>query len=238
MGREILKSVDLVYVDDKPYWLIDKHKRHGRWYKRLLPAIAGGGVGYQDAPMVLVEDGPALNTYTTAKSVFGTTTDAAGEVRYTAAPGQAFWRPGKGLIITACGDLSNIVTTPGTITFQFMVGSVIAWTSGAINFTTTAHTSLPFWLDIVLTCQTVGPGALAKLMGQGKITSQVVAVTAGADPGTLVSHNVLLLPNTTPAQGSGFDSTASQQLDLWAGFSISNVGNQVRIRQFALEALN
>src|SRR6266536_3567235 len=172
----MLKSLDLVEVDGKQYWLVDKHKRHGRWYKRLLPAVAGGGLGFEDAPMVLIQDGPALNTFTIAKSAFGTTgTDAVTAVKYTAAPG--FFYIGKTLIATVCGDLSNIVTTPGTVTFQFMVGSVIAWTSGAINFTTTAH-------------------------------------------------------------GTGFDSAVSNQFDLFVGFSISQPTNGVRVRQFALSALN
>src|SRR6266536_3112640 len=234
----MLKSLDLVEVDGKQYWLVDKHKRHGRWYKRLLPAVAGGGLGFEDAPMVLIQDGPALNTFTTAKSAFGTTgTDAATAVKYTAAPG--FFYIGKTLIATVCGDLSNIVTTPGTVTFQFMVGSVIAWTSGAINFTTTAHVSLPFWMYLMLTCQAIGTTAQAKLMGQGRITGNGLAITAAqADPATLIENPTLLLPNTTPAQGTGFDSAVSNQLDLFVGFSISQPTNGVRIRQFAVEALN
>jgi hypothetical protein len=135
------------------------------------------------------------------------------------------------------GDISNIVTTPGTITFQFMLGAVIAWTSGAIQLSTTAHTTLPFWLDVDLTCQVDGAGTQAKLMGQGIITSQCVANTAVADS---VANTLptLLLPNTTPAQGTGFDSTASQKVDIFAAFSISNAGNGVRSRQYRLRALN
>jgi hypothetical protein len=237
--RQILKSVDLVYVDGKPYWLVDKYKRQGKWWKRLLPAIAGGGLGFQDSPMVLIQDGPALNTYTTAKSVFGAGgTDLAAAVRYTTPPN--FWQIGKALKVTALGDLSNIVTTPGTCTFEFRVGptsNIVGWTSGAINFSTTAHTSLPFWLEIMMTCQAIGAGAQAKLMGQGRITSQCVSNTAIADAVT-ATLPTLLLPNTTPAQGTGFDSSAASVLDLFLGFSTSNAGNGVRIRQFALEALD
>jgi hypothetical protein len=237
--RRLLKSVDLVYVDGRPYWLVDKHKRNGRWYQRLLPAIAGGGLGFQDAPMVLIQDGPALNTYTTAKSVFGAGgTDLAAAIRYTTPSN--FWQIGKCLKITALGDLSNIVTTPGTVTFEFRTGpssNIVAWTSGAIQLSTTAHTSLPFWLEIMLTCQAIGAGAQARLMGQGRITSICTVNTNVADS---VANTLptLLLPNTTPAQGTGFDSSAASVLDLFAGFSISNAGNGIRIRQFALEALD
>jgi hypothetical protein len=233
-----LKTVDLVEVEGKQYWLVDRFKRGGKWYQKLLPVIAGGGLGFQDSPMVLLQDGPALNTFTTAKSVFGTTTDGAGQVRYTTPSG--FWQIGKCLKVTALGDISNIVTTPGTITFQFMTGptsNIIAWTSGAIQLSTTAHTTLPFWLEIMLTCQAVGPGTLTKLMGQGRITSICTVNTNVADS---VANTLptLLLPNTVPAQGTGFDGTAASVLDLFAAFSISNAGNGIRIRQFALEALD
>jgi hypothetical protein len=185
--------------------------------------------------MSLDVDGPALNTFTTAKSIFGATTDAASKAKITVPPG--FFVPGKHLFAKLLGDLSNIVTTPGTVTFQLMVGAVIAWTSGAINMPTTAHTALPFWLEIDVTCQANGAGTLGKLMGQGKIVSQAVAMTAAADSAAL-TLNTLLLPNTTPAQGTGFDTTVSNTIDVFAAFSISNAGNQVRVRQYELSAKN
>lgn len=181
-------------------------------------------------------DSPLQTTFTTAKSIFGVDgTDQSAHCKYTVAPG--FFVPGKALNIQMRGDISNIVTTPGTITFQVMVGAVIAFTSGAVNLSTTAHTTLPFWLDIDLTCQVDGGGTQAKLMGQGLLVSQTVANTSVADSvaNTLPS---LLLPNTTPAQGTGFDSTASQKIDIFVGFSVSNAGNGVRSRQYRLRALN
>jgi hypothetical protein len=184
----------------------------------------------------LRQDSPFQTTYTTAKSVFGVDgTDQSASAKYTLPAN--FWTPGKSVRCELRGDLSNIVTTPGTITFQVMLGAVIAWTSGAINFSTTAHTRLPFWLDIDLTCQVDGGGTQAKLMGQGTITSQCVANTSVADS-VANSLPTLLLPNTTPAQGTGFDSTAAQKLDIFAGFSVSNAGNGIAVRQYRLLSLN
>lgn len=181
-------------------------------------------------------DSPLQTTYTTAKSIFGVDgTDASAACKWTVPAG--FFQPGKALHVQVRGDLSNIVTTPGTITFQFMVGAVIAFTTGAINFSTTAHTTLPFWMDLDLTCQVEGGGTQGKLMGQGWIMSQCVSNTAIADS-VATSLPTLLLPNTTPAQGTGFDTTAAQKLDVFAGFSISNAGNGVRSRQYRLIALN
>lgn len=191
---------------------------------------------WEETLVSLALDSPLQNTYTTAKSIFGVDgTDESAAAKYTL-PANFFVR-GKALNVRLMGDLSNIVTTPGTVTFQFMLGAVIAWTSGAINFSTTAHTTLPFWLDLELTCQVAGAGTQAKLMGQGIITSQCVANTSVADS---VANTLptLLLPNTTPAQGTGFDSTASQKVDIFVGFSTSNAGNGVRARQYRLRALN
>jgi hypothetical protein len=191
---------------------------------------------WEETLVALRVDSPLQNTFTTAKSIFGVDgTDQAAAAKYTLPAN--FWVPGKSVNVRMMGDLSNIVTTPGTVTFQFMIGAVIAWTSGAINLSTTAHTTLPFWLDVELTCQVDGAGTQAKLMGQGIITSQCVANTSVADS-VANSLPTLLLPNTVPAQGTGFDSTASQKVDIFVGFSISNAGNGVRARQYRLRALN
>ena len=191
---------------------------------------------WRETLVSLQVDGPAQNTFTTAKSIFGVDgTDASAAAKFTL-PANFFY-PGKAVSVRMQGDISNIVTTPGTITFQFMLGAVIAWTSGAINLSTTAHTTLPFWLEIDLVCQVGGAGTQAKLMGQGMIVSQTTVNTSTADSvaNTLPS---LLLPNTTPAQGTGFDATASQKVDIFVGFSVSNAGNQVRVRQYRLISEN
>lgn len=191
---------------------------------------------WEETLVALRQDSPFQTTYTAAKSVFGVDgTDQSASAKYTLPAN--FWVPGKSVNVQLRGDISNIVTTPGTITFQVMLGAVIAWTSGAINLSTTAHTRLPFWLDVDLTCQIDGGGTQAKLMGQGMIISQAVVNTSVADSvaNTLPS---LLLPNTTPALGTGFDSTAAQKLDIFAGFSISNAGNGIGVRQYRLRAMN
>lgn len=191
---------------------------------------------WEETLVTLKTSSPLQNTYTTAKSVFGVDgTDAAAAAKFTLPAN--FFVLGKALSVYVQGALSNIVTTPGTITFQFMLGAVIAWTSGAINFSTTAHTTLPFVLELELTCQAEGAGTQAKLMGQGKITSQTVANTSVADS---VANTLptLLLPNTNPALGTGFDSTATQKVDIFAGFSVSNAGNGIRVDQYRLRTLN
>lgn len=169
-----------------------------------------------------VAAGTLFNTYTTAKTVLNA------QALYNLPPG--FWRIGKSMRISVQGALSNIVTTPGTVTFQVMMGAIVAFTTSAIQLSTTAHTTLPFWLEVMLTCRAVGPTTSAQLMGQATIISQAVSIS-GADPTT--GHGALVAPNTAPAVGTGFDSTISNILDFFVGFSISNAGNGVQIHQYS-----
>ncbi len=172
--------------------------------------------------------GTLFNTYTTAKTVINA------QALYSLPPG--FWEIGKQLEIEVMGGISNIVTTPGTITLQVMMGSIVAFTTGALQMSTTAHTTIPFWLKALLTCRAVGPTTSANLMGQAVIASQTIAATAVAD-GTQ-THSILLGPNTAPAVGTGFDSTITNVLDFWAGFSISNAGNGIQVQQYSVRSLN
>ncbi len=45
-------------------------------------------------------------------------------------------------------------------------------------------------------------------------------------------QQVIAVPQTAPVLGAGFDSHVINTLDLWAGFSISNAGNGIRIDEY------
>jgi len=176
--------------------------------------------------------GVLQNTYTTAKTVINQQDLYGFYANY--------FQLGTKLRVTALFGLSNIVTTPGTVTFQVMLGSVVAWTSGAVQLNATAHTLAPCKLVVDLTCQltntTVG-GAVAKLMGQGVLTGNPFTKTAAQVDG-VNSETVIMVPTTAPALGTAFDSTVSQILDFWVGFSISNAGNGVQMAQYDVELMN
>lgn len=171
--------------------------------------------------------GTLFNTYTTAKTVL--------PVGCLVTLPANWWYIGRSIRITVSGGISNIVTTPGTITLQINHGSTAVLTTGAIQLNATAHTVLPFWLQAILTCRAVGSSA--NLMGQGIIHGIMPTVTAGQVDG-VNSMTTLLAPATAPAVGSNFDSTAAQTLDFFAGFSISNAGNGIQVQQYLVEALN
>lgn len=171
--------------------------------------------------------GTLFNSYTTAKTVIN---DAAAGLL-----DPDFFYEGKSLEIKVRGAISNIVTTPGTMNFQVKLGTkaspITVFDTGSVQLNATAHTTLPFWLDILLTCRTIGATTAATLMGLARLTGVMFTKTAGQTDNAN-SETVINLPVTGPAVGGGFDSTIQNYMDLWAGFSISNAGNGVRIDQY------
>lgn len=175
--------------------------------------------------------GTIFTTYTTAKTVIN-------QQSLLGIPGGNI-RVGDMLRVTVWGAISNIVTTPGTVVFQVMMGSVVVWTSGNIQLNASAHTTLPFRLEVELTAQVVNTtvgGAVAKFLGMGVLNGVMFTKTAGQTDGAN-SETSMMVPITAPAQGTAFDSTVSQLMDLWAGFSISNAGNGIQIHQYRVDQL-
>lgn len=175
--------------------------------------------------------GTQYNTYTTAKSMLTSSTATEAASGFITLPPNFFQR-GSFLQIDFQAAVSNRVTGPDTFTIQVMVGAVIAFTTGAITLTTTTHANIPIWGRISLECRTMGNGTLAALVGQSVITGQMLQQggTAGADSATL--SNTIIMPNTAPAVGTGFDSTVANTLDFFVAQSVSNAGNGFRLDQY------
>lgn len=181
-------------------------------------------------PQVLtsqVSVGTAFSSFTTAKSILNVT-------ELVPMPGN-YLKAGSKLRISARGGLSNIVTTPGTVTFQVMMGSIVVFTTGAIQMVTTAETLSPFEFEANLRLDTAGSGTAAKFLGMSKIGALNLTIGSGAAP--TVTDTFITAPVTAPAVGTGFDSTVSDILDFWVGFSISNAGNGVQLYDYCVEQL-
>jgi hypothetical protein len=136
------------------------------------------------------------------------------------------------------GGISNIVTTPGLMNFQVKIGPIRRrFDTGNIQLNATAHTTLPFWLEILLTCVSDGPGATAaQFIGAGHLKRRDVHAHCRAD-GRRNIGDAHRGPRSAPALGTAFDSTVANILDLWAGFTISNAGNGVQVQQYMVELL-
>jgi len=180
---------------------------------------------YIQSPTSQMKAGTAFSNYTTAKSVINPEDLVKIPSNYE--------KLGTDFKLEVAGAMSNIVTTPGTVTFQIMMGSAIAWTSGAIQLNATAHTSLPFWLDVDFRVDSTGSGTTAKFLGMGVLNGIMFTNTAGQTDSANTT-GMFPVPATAPAVGGGFDSTIDNILDFWVGFSIANAGNGVQIYKYRL----
>lgn len=180
---------------------------------------------WQETLVTAQVDGTALNTSTTATSII----PAAAKFTLPA----NFFAIGKMLRVSARGRISNIVTTPGTLTLDVRFGTTtVVFNGGAVSLNTTAKTNVTWSFEALLTCRAIGASTSANLMGIGTLTSESVV---GAAAGTALTA---LLPASAPAVGTGFDSTAAQAIDLYATFSISNASNSIQVHEYAVESLN
>lgn len=179
--------------------------------------------------------GTLYNTYTTAKSMLTTATSTGASNGFINLPAN-FFNIGTELHISGMAGISNRVTGPDTFTVQIMLGAVIAFTTGAINLTTTANTLAPVQFDIWLTCQSIGNGTLAKLMGTSRWQGQPVAMAASL-ANNAGGTGFAVAPLTAPAVGTGFDSTVSNTVDLFVAQSVSNAGNGFQVQQYRIDWL-
>lgn len=140
---------------------------------------------------------------------------------------------GKSFLIKASGRISNIITTPGTLTVDLRLGSVVVATSGALTLSVTAKTNVSWYLEWLLTCRAIGVGgsATANFMHTGMLTSESLGATTVAG-----EAKSMLLPVSVPQVGTSFDPAAAEQWDMFATFSLT--GNSMTCHQFIPLSLN
>lgn len=132
--------------------------------------------------------------------------------------------------------ISNVVTAQPTFSFQVMMGSVIAYTTGAITTNASAHTLIPAELEVTLKVHAIGSGTTAKFMGIGRLTGQFVVSGTGGD--SAVTHPTLMVPVTAPALGTGFNSTVDQVMDFFVACQTSDPGNAVAVYNYTVEKIS
>ncbi len=169
-------------------------------------------------------DGPALASSTAATTLLPT------QAKLTL-PASYFDYPGRRLRVTAQGRISNIVTTPGTLTLELRFGSTIIFSGGAMQLSTVAHTDVPWWWTVELTVRAVG--STASFMGQGMFCSQAANVSS-AD--SITGHSFVMTPNTAPAIGTTFASGTAMTMDLYGKFSVSDPANAITLHQYEVQS--
>jgi hypothetical protein len=148
-------------------------------------------------------------------------------------PANFFQNIGQQLLIKASGRISSLITTPGTARYDVRFGGTVVFDSQAILLdTVAAHTTVGWFLEILLTVRAIGSSA--NLMGQGYWMSEdILGVPATAPKGVL---SAILPWNTTPAVGTNFDSTATQQIDFF--FTQTAATGSMTVHQYDVISLN
>jgi hypothetical protein len=174
--------------------------------------------------------GAALASFTTAVSMLPT------PARHTI-PADEWWI-GRTLHIRAAGSVGNIVTSQPTFTVDVRFGTIatpiIVFNMGAMLTSTTAHTTVPWFLDVLLTCRSIGSGTAGTMMGQGVLTSRAFLDTGATADLVTSGHPILTVPETTPAVGTGFDTNTPNVVDLFVACSASSASNTWQCHQYAL----
>jgi hypothetical protein len=143
---------------------------------------------------------------------------------------------GRVLRILMHGRISCAVTTPGTARFDVCLGSAgttIVFDTGALGLNVVAKTTVPWWLEIDLTCRSVGTGTSTTLFGLGKFTSEAVV---GAPLPSAGGNGTLLVPVGAPAVGAGFDNTVASALDMF--FTQTVATGSLTVHGFRVDSLN
>lgn len=192
----------------------------------------GPATSFQECLITSQVDGTALTNSTTATSII------PAAARFTL-PSNFFWVPGKMIRVTASGRISTVTTTPGNLTLDIRLGTVaspiVVYTTGTMSLNTTAQTNASWVSQFILTCRAIGAGTSANLMGTGFWASRAVLGSAAVGSG---GDGVDVQPDTAPAVGTGFDSTITNVVDLFATFSVANASNSILCHQYLLESLN
>lgn len=192
----------------------------------------GPALSFEEVLVTAQGDGSALTNSTTATSIL------PAAARFTL-PSNFFANIGKSIRIKASGRISTLVTSPGNLSFAVQFGTVaspisVFTATTALNIV--AQTNATWDLEVNLVCRALGSGTSATMLGVGKwisrasLNAPVVATTTGV--------GTVLLPDTAPAVGTGFDSTITNVVDLFATFSAASSSNSIQLHQYSLESLN
>lgn len=185
---------------------------------------------WQETLVWAVSDGTALTASTTATSILPL------HAKWTA-PANFFSFVGKTLRITAKGRMSNIVTTPGTLTLDVRAGpTTVLFNGGAMQLNAVAKTNVSWWFEAELVLRTLGNGTASNFMGIGQFQSEAL-VGAGTGAAGSTTNGSLILPATSPVVGSNFDASTANVIDLFGTFSLNNA-NSIQVHTFKLESMN
>ncbi len=139
---------------------------------------------------------------------------------------------------TLLGNLSTVITTPGTITFRLRWGGVGGTSLGASGAfapdPTAASTTVTYCIEWYMVVRSVG--SAGSMIAIGKIEhNDYDDASAAAIVGNL---NMKLAPVSAPAATSSLDTTTAKALSPTVAFSVATATTQYTNNIAILESLN
>lgn len=170
------------------------------------------------------ESGPTLASAAAASAL-------APHAKFTL-PANFFNYIGKTLRIKAFGQVSTAVTTPGTFRLDHRLGGTVVADSQAVALdTVNAHSAVGWVYEAMLCARIIGN--VAQLWYQATLQTEIVKGFGTAPAGVLTA----ILPwQATPALGTAFDATASQQLDMF--FTQTVATGSFILQGYTVESMN
>ena len=142
---------------------------------------------------------------------------------------------GAAFRLTLGFDVSNVVTTPGTITFFIrkggVSGTILAQTS-AIQMDTTARANFSGIMQAWIVCRSIGSSG--SMFTQGLVHLNNVADAAAAAPQYFTMGSA---GANVPAVVGSLDFTAAWDLAVSADFSVNTAGTQITKHIRILESI-
>lgn len=150
----------------------------------------------------------------------------------TAIPAR-YWYPGRTLKYTLRGALSNVITTPGTLTLRARLGGVagtLIVASAALALNVAAQTNSQVDIEFLILCRASGWSATSgTLFATGKACLGLSASVQG---------RVDMIPASAPAPVVSLDLTSASIVSLTAQFSVATAPTNLLINHATIESLN
>ena len=130
------------------------------------------------------------------------------------------------------GRISTLVTTPGTLTLDLRIGGIVVSAFGAIALNIVAQTSAHWEATLMAVVRAIGSGTTANALCTGNFSARAVIGSAAVGVGGI---GEVMLPDTAPAVGTGFDSTLALPINVFATWSVASASNSIQMHQALVE---
>jgi hypothetical protein len=180
---------------------------------------------------------PLLVDIADGAQILNTTTETIIAPDFTFAAGDSRLYQGAAFNIRCWFDVSNVVTTPGTLTLRVrwggVAGTVLA-TTGALTLSSTVRSNYAGSMDVDLVWRSIGSAGSAFCMGRAFLNDTPVAADSlPQNPYTLGSAGA-----NTPAVVASLDTTTSKALSVTAQFSVATATTQLTNHIRILKAIS